>query len=216
MIPSFAVERTQELIYLIHQLRQERKMPPVSVYLDSPMGIKSSLVFDKYPKYQDISKFDADAMFGSVNFVSNYEESKTVVNDKKPKIILAGSGMLEGGRILHYLNNHGNNENNTILFVGFQAMGTRGRDLVTGNRQIKFFGEYHDIKCRIKSISSMSAHADRAEMLNWLKTFKSTPKTIFLNHGEPHQTNAFRVKIESELNWQVKVPGLNEEFNIPV
>jgi len=214
MIPSFAVERTQELIYLIHQLRQERKMPPISIYLDSPMGVKSSLVFDKYPHYQDIPKFDADAMYGAVKFVSNYEESKAVVKDKKPKLILAGSGMLEGGRILHYLNNHGQNENNTILFVGFQAMGTRGRDLVMGNQHIKFFGEYHHIKCQIKSISSMSAHADRNEMINWMRSFKKPIKTVFLNHGEPHQSNAFRVKIESEFNWLVKVPQLNETYEI--
>ena len=214
MIPSFAVERTQELIYLIHRLRQERKMPPISVYLDSPMGVKSSLVFDKFPTYQDIAKFDADAMFGSVKFISNYEESKAVVADQKPKIILAGSGMLEGGRILHYLNNHGQDENNTLLFVGFQAMGTRGRDLVTGNRQIKFFGTYHDIKCQIKSISSMSAHADKEEMINWMKHFKTPPKTVFLNHGEPHQTNAFRVKIESEFGWKVIEPGLNSQYDI--
>jgi len=214
MIPSFAVERTQELIYLIYQLKEEGRLPQVPVYLDSPMGIKSTLVFEKYPQIQDISKIDTRRMYDVVKFISEYEESKAVVADKKPKIVLAGSGMLEGGRMLHYISNHGENPNNTILFVGFQAAGTRGRDLVQGMRKIKFFGEYRDVKCRIESISGMSAHADREEMLNWLKEFKQEPNTVFLNHGEPHQTNALRTYIESNLGWNVEIPKLNELFEI--
>lgn len=214
MIPSFAVERTQELIYLIHLLKEEDSIPNIPIYLDSPMGVKSTLVFEKYPKYQDLSKFITDRMYNDINFISNYDESKAVVADKKPKIILAGSGMLEGGRMLHYISNHGENPLNTLLFVGFQAMGTRGRDLVQGNKQIKYFGEYHDVKCEIKSISSMSAHADKNEMLDWMKNFKNAPKTVFLNHGEPHQLNSFRVLIDSELNWNVHVPELGEKIQL--
>lgn len=214
MVPSFAVERTQEMIYLIHLLKEEESIPNIPVYLDSPMGVKSTLVFDKYPKYQDLSKFITDNMYNEVKFISSYEESKVVVADKKPKIILAGSGMLEGGRMLHYIANHGKSTNNTILFVGFQAVGTRGRDLVQGTKQIKFFGEYYDVNSEIKSISSMSAHADRNEMLAWMKNIKSPPKRVFLNHGEPHQTNAFRVLIETELNWNVHVPALDEKVEL--
>jgi metallo-beta-lactamase family protein len=214
MVPSFAVERTQELIYLIHLLKEEESIPNIPVYLDSPMGVKSTLVFEKYPKYQDLSKFITDNMYSDIKFVSSYEESKTVVADKKPKIILAGSGMLEGGRMLHYIGNHGKNQNNTILFVGFQAEGTRGRDLVQGSKRIKIFGEYYDVQCEIKSISSMSAHADRSEMLDWMKNIKTPPKKVFLNHGEPHQTNAFRVLIETELNWDVHIPKLDERIEL--
>ncbi|MBD3637775.1 MAG: MBL fold metallo-hydrolase [Crocinitomicaceae bacterium] len=214
MIPSFAVERTQELIYLIYQLKEEGKMPNVPIYLDSPMGTKSTMVFDRYPEIQDLPKHDTDHMFGAIHYIQSHEESKAVVADKKPKIVLAGSGMLEGGRILHYLNNHGSNANNTLLFVGFQAVGTRGRDLQQGTRKIKFFGQYQDINCEIQTISSMSAHADREEMVEWMKNFKSEPKTVFLNHGEPHQTNAFRVKIETELGWTVEVPRLNDVYEL--
>ena len=106
MIPSFAVERTQEIIYLIFKLKEEGKIPNIPVYLDSPMGVKATLVFDKYPKWQDLSKFDLDHMYESIHFVRDYQHSKEVVLDQKPKIVIAGSGMLEGGRILHYLNNH--------------------------------------------------------------------------------------------------------------
>jgi len=214
MVPSFAVERTQELIYLIHLLKEEESIPNIPVYLDSPMGVKSTLVFEKYPKYQDLSKFVTDNMYSNVKFISNYDESKLVVADKKPKIILAGSGMLEGGRMLHYIANHGKSQDNTILFVGFQAIGTRGRDLVQGTKQIKFFGEYYEVQSEIKSISSMSAHADRNEMLDWMKNIKTPPKKVFLNHGEPHQTNAFRVLIESELNWDVHIPELDEKIEL--
>jgi len=214
MIPSFAVERTQELIYLLYKLKDENLLPNMPIYLDSPMGIRTSLVFDKFYQQQDISKIEASHMYDQVNFVPNYKFSKALVADKKPKIIIAGSGMLEGGRILHYLNNHGGDPKNTLLFIGFQAEGTRGRDLLTGNKSIKFFGDYHQINCQIKNITSMSSHGDKNDLLNWLSHFKVAPKTIFLNHGEPHQTNAFRVWIETKLNWNVKRPVLNEKVNL--
>lgn len=202
------------MIYLIFQLKEEGKLPSVPVYLDSPMGVKSTLVFDRFPQIQDIPKFEADHMFGAVKYISGYEQSKAIVADKKPKIILAGSGMLEGGRMLHYLSNHGGNPKNTVLFVGYQAVGTRGRDLQQGNRSIKFFGNYQEMKCEIKSISSMSAHGDREEMIDWMKHIQDAPNTVFLNHGEPHQTNSFRVKIETELGWHVEIPKLNEIFEL--
>ena len=214
MIPSFAVERTQELIYLLHKLDEEGRLPRVPIYLDSPMGVKSTMVFDRYPEIQDIPKHDADTMFGIIKYIQTYQESRAVVADNKPKIVLAGSGMLEGGRMIHYLNNHGSSSKNTLLFVGYQAEGTRGRDLIQGTRSIKFFGEYHEINCEIDSIQSLSAHADRDEMLDWLSNFKEEPTTIFLNHGEPHQTNAFRVKIETDLGWNVEIPKLNEIFEL--
>ena len=122
--------------------------------------------------------------------------------------------MLEGGRIIHYISNHGHDPNNTILFVGFQAQGTRGRDLVSGNMDIKFFGEYHTIKAKIKSIGSMSAHADKNEMSDWMSNFTKAPKAVFLNHGEPHQINSFRVNIETKFKWNVKTPQLNEAFDL--
>ena len=214
MIPSFAVERTQEIIYLIYTLIEEGKIPKIPIYLDSPMGIKATLVFDKYPQWQDLSKIELDHMYDDIHFISNYEQSKDVVMDKRPKIVLAGSGMIEGGRILHYLKNHMNNEKNTLLFVGFQAMGTRGRSIIEGSKQVKFFGEYQDLSCEVRSISSMSAHADRVEMINWMRNFKTPPKRVFLNHGEPHQTDAFRVLIESKLDWKVTIPFLGESFEL--
>jgi metallo-beta-lactamase family protein len=136
------------------------------------------------------------------------------VEDKHPKIIFAGSGMMEGGSILHYMNQHIENEKNTLLFVGFQGERTRGRAILEGSTEFKFFGEYRQVNCQIRSISSLSAHADQGEMLDWLKNFKKAPTKIFLNHGEPHQTDALRAKIEFKFNWATEIPKLNQQYTL--
>lgn len=214
MIPSFAVERTQEIIYLLYQLRLEGKMPNIPVYLDSPMGINATSVYENYRELQSISREDIHHMYEDVRFVSDYMMSKSVCLDKKPKIVIAGSGMVEGGRIIHYLNNHAGEKKNTLLFVGFQGEGTRGRALLNGSTEIKFFGKYHQVKCAVRSISSLSAHGDQEDMLNWLRNCKTAPKKIFLNHGEQHQAEAFCVKIKTELRWNATVPKMNQAFEL--
>ncbi len=214
MIPSFAVERTQEILYLIYQLRQEDKLPPVPVYLDSPMGINATNVYDRYHELQNISHFEINRMYDDVKFISDAQYSKAVCLDGKPKIVLAGSGMIEGGRIIHYLHNHMANKKNTLLFVGYQGEGTRGRAILKGSSEIKFFGEYHKVLCDVRSIGSLSAHADQEEMIEWLKNIKTPVKKIFLNHGELHQSNAFRVKIQDVLGWTCEVPLMNSEYTL--
>ena len=214
MIPSFAVERTQEIIFLLHQLREEDKLPRMPIFLDSPMGVNSTKVYEQYPEWQNLSRFTLNTMYDDVKFITNYEQSRAVVADKHTKIVIAGSGMMEGGRILHYLNNHIENDRNTLLFVGFQGEGTRGRAIIEGSDEIKFFGNYRKVKCQIRSISSLSAHGDQAEILEWLTHFERPPKRIFLNHGEPHQSDALRVKLQHELGWKVSIPKLNESFTL--
>lgn len=214
MIPSFAVERTQELIYLIYQLKQEGKLPPVPVYLDSPMGINTSNVYDKYHELQNIPHAEINEMYDYVKFIKDAAMSKAICLDDSPKIVLAGSGMIEGGRIIHYLNNHMGNAKNTLLFIGYQGEGTRGRSIVSGAKEIKFYGDYHPVKCEIRNISSLSAHGDQQEMIQWLSEFKKGPKKVYLNHGEPHQSDALRVKIKFELNLDCVIPKMNENFTI--
>lgn len=214
MIPTFAVERTQEILYLIYLLIKERKLPPIHVYLDSPMGINTTNVYDKYHELQNISHEEINEMYDEAIFIKDAQMSKAICLDNSPKIVLAGSGMIEGGRIIHYLNNHMGNEKNTLLFVGYQGAGTRGRAIVSGNKEIKFYGTYHPVKCDIRNISSLSAHADQKEMIQWLNEFKTKPKTVFLNHGEPHQSDALRTKIEFELKLKCIIPGMNESFNL--
>jgi metallo-beta-lactamase family protein len=214
MIPSFAVERTQELMYLIYQLKQERKFPKIDVFLDSPMGINATKVFLQYQSWQKISSKEINEMYQDIIFINDILQSKALVADNKSKIVIAGSGMIEGGRILHYLNKHIEMPNDTLLFVGFQGEGTRGRSIVEGDSEIKFFGQFRKVLCNIRSISSLSSHADREEIMDWLRNFKKPPKTVFLNHGEPHQTEALRVKIQHELHWHVMVPKLAESFDL--
>ena len=214
MIPSFAVERTQELIYVLHKLSEQDKLPPMEIYLDSPMGVNSSRVYDNYQSLQNIPHFDLNKMYDNVKYIKRYEESKALVADKQPKIIIAGSGMMEGGRILHYLNNHMENKRNTLLFVGYQGEGTRGRAMLEGAKEIKFFGEYRTVNCKVRQLQSLSGHADQQEMLDWLSNFEKAPKAIFLNHGEPHQLDSFRVKIETQFKWNVKIPHIGSTYPI--
>lgn len=212
MIPSFAVERTQEILYVIYQLRKEGSLPPIPVYLDSPMGVNSTNVYNKYHEFQNISSYELTHMYDDVVFVSDPEMSRKICLDNKPKIVLAGSGMIEGGRIIHYLNNHMGDKRNTLLFVGFQGEGTRGRAILKGSEEIKFFGRYHKVKCDIASISSLSAHGDQEDMIKWLQNFETTPKNVFINHGEPHQSDALRVKIETTLKWSCEIPKMYSEY----
>lgn len=212
MIPSFAVERTQEIVYLLHELKQEDKLPHIKIYLDSPMGVNSTNVYNKYSDWQNISGYDISRMYDDIVFVNDFEHSRATVLDKHPKIVLAGSGMMEGGRILHYLNNHISEEKNTLLFVGYQGEGTRGRQIMEGSKEIKFFGEYRKVNCQIRTISSLSAHGDQNEMIDWLRNFQDAPTTLFLNHGEAHQADALRTKIKHELNWEAEIPKLGAEY----
>ncbi|TNE71287.1 MAG: MBL fold metallo-hydrolase [Bacteroidetes bacterium] len=216
MIPSFAVERTQELIYLLYLLKEENRLPAFPIYLDSPMGVNSSKVYFRYSEQQNIPADILRHMYDQVHFITDAEVSKRICLDRSPKIVLAGSGMIEGGRIIHYLNNHMQDKQNTLLFVGFQGEGTRGRAIQNGSREIKFYGQYHKVNCKIRSISSLSAHGDQKDLLTWLKYFKKEPRTIFLNHGEPHQTDALRVKIEHELGWNCETPKMNDTFVLDI
>lgn len=214
MIPSFAVERTQELIYFLYQLQQDEALPDMPIYLDSPMGIDSTKVYMDYLEWQNIPRFELKQMYDPVQFINDYEQSRAVVLNQQPKIVLAGSGMIEGGRILHYLNNHIDDPKNTLLFVGYQGEGTRGRAIMEGKEDIKFFGEYRKVRCQIRSISSLSAHGDRSEMVDWLRHFELQPETIFLNHGEKYQTEALKTIIEHELGWNVTIPELNSHYTL--
>jgi len=215
-IPSFAVERTQEILYLMYQLKQEGKLPKVPIYLDSPMGVDTTKVFHNYPDLLSIPNKVCIEMCKIATLIKDEESSRSIVQSNRQKIVIAGSGMIQGGRILHYLNKEISSSKNTILLVGYPAYGTRARDLRDGAEEIKFFGEYHKVKAEVREITSLSAHADQYDILKWLKHLRNKPKKIFINHGEPQQANALRVKIESVLGWNCVVPSMNESFDIQV
>ncbi|MBK5209330.1 MAG: MBL fold metallo-hydrolase [Flavobacteriaceae bacterium] len=212
IIPTFSVERAQEIIYLLSLLKREHKLPNIPIFLDSPMGVNATEVYFKYKNGHKLSDEDIKSMVSTVNLITEINASKMIVNNKDPKIVLAGSGMITGGRVLHYLDKIISDEKNSILIVGYQAEGTRGRSLLAGDDEIKFFGEYHKVKAEIFKINEFSGHADQSELMDWLKHFKKPPILTFINHGEPHQSEALKTKIKTDLNWNCTVAKMNKEY----
>lgn len=216
MIPTFAVERAQELLFLISQLKEENQIPNLPIYLDSPMGVNATKVMLKYHEWHCVNKKVCSTLDTVAQLITNADASRAIVADKAPKIVLAGSGMITGGRILHYLEHHGDDPKNTLLMVGYQAEGTRGRSLIEGAKELKFFGAYHPITAEVRQIHTLSSHADQGEMIAWLKKGKSKPEFLFLNHGESHQLNGLRVKIGDELGMEAKIAEVGKVYEIPV
>ena len=214
IIPTFSVERAQEIIYLLSILKREGKLPKIPIYLDSPMGVNATEVYFNHKNDHKLTSEDVKSMIDTVQLISDVRASKAVVNDDNPKIVLAGSGMITGGRVLHYLNKYIEDKKNSILIVGFQAEGTRGRALLSGDSEIKFFGKYHKIGAEIFKINAFSGHADQSELLDWLQHFKSPPILTFINHGEPHQSQALKVKIRTNLDWNCTVAKMNKTYTL--
>lgn len=208
IIPSFAVERLQTLMYILWKLYKKNKIPNIPVFIDSPMGNNVLEVFNRFPKWHKLSTQEYKAMCNHVNIVQSYRETWETIDDKRSKIVIAGSGMVTGGRVLTYLKQLIDEPSTTVLLVGYQAEGTRGRQLQDGAHEIKFFGKYYPVKATIKSIESLSAHADQEDLLNWMKTIKNVPENVYLIHGEPAALDSFRVKIKDTYNWNVSIPKL--------
>lgn len=214
IVPTFSVERAQEIIYLLSILKREKKLPKIPIYLDSPMGVNATEIYIKFSNNHKLTFEDISSMLATVQLISDVSASKAVVNDNNPKIVLAGSGMITGGRVLHYLNKYISDKKNSVLLVGFQAEGTRGRALLSGDTEIKFFGEYHQIKAEIFKINAFSGHADQSEILDWLQHFKQPPTLTLINHGELHQSQSLKTKIRTELGWNCTVAKLNHTYTL--
>jgi metallo-beta-lactamase family protein len=210
IIPSFAVERLQTLMYILWKLYKKNKIPNIPVFIDSPMGNNVLDVFKRFPKWHKLSIEDYKAMCNHINIIQSYRETWETIDDKRSKIVIAGSGMVTGGRVLTYLQQLIDESSTTVLLVGYQAEGTRGRQLLDGVHEIRFFGKYYPVKATIKSIESLSAHADQDDLLNWLSTIKNIPEKVYLVHGESPALDAFRVKIEDTYNWNVIIPKLTD------
>lgn len=212
LIPSFAVGRAQELMHMIIQLKRMHNIPDIPVFMDSPMGADATEILSKYPDWHKLSKEDVRALHNNITIIKDWHETEKVIKKKGSKIVIAASGMLTGGRVLEYLKHYIGNKRNTVMLVGYQAEGTRGRALREGVHEIKMHGKYYKVQAKVCEISSLSAHGDQQEMLNWMKCFKQKPSKIFLVHGEPMVQEAFRIKIEDELQINTVIPIQNEEF----
>jgi metallo-beta-lactamase family protein len=210
LIPAFAVGRTQMLLYYLHRLMKEDKIPDIPVYIDSPMAISATYLYYKFPEYHEVdfshSVFAREMETNMLVFVKNARHSKTLNEIKNRAIIISSSGMMTGGRILHHLYHRLRNEQDTILISGYQAEGTRGRDLVDGKPFIKIFGEQVPVKCKVVNMTSLSGHADKGELFAWMRNFQAKPKVIFATHGEGENIIQYAENIRKTLQWNVIVP----------
>ena len=210
IIPSFAVERLQTLMYILWKLYQKNKIPYIPIFVDSPMGNNVLDVFKRFSKWHKLSESEYNSMCNHINIIQSYRETWETIDNKVSKIVIAGSGMVTGGRVLTYLQQLIDETATTVLLVGYQAEGTRGRQLQEGASEIRFYGKYYPVKATIKSIESLSAHADQKGLLNWMSSIKNIPEKVYLIHGEPTSLDAFRVKIKNTYKWNVTIPKLND------
>ncbi|MDZ7806034.1 MAG: MBL fold metallo-hydrolase [Gracilimonas sp.] len=215
IIPSFAVERAQLLMYLIWQLHKKKLIPTsLPVILDSPMAARALTTFFKYPDCHKLTEKDYKDMTDRFHLVESFKETWKIIDDSRPKIIIAGSGMVTGGRVLTYLQQYIDREETTVLLAGFQAEGTRGRQLLDGADEIKFYGKYYQVKANIDILDGLSAHADQTELLDWASDIKKKPEHVFLVHGEPQSLDMMRVKLKDIYDWNAHIPELYEIANI--
>lgn len=206
LIPCFAVGRAQEIMHMLYELKASKSIPPdVPVFLDSPMAASASKLLLKYPDWITISEKEVSKMFSSVTINQDYPGTEKIIHQKGCKIILAASGMLTGGRVLEYLKHYITDRRNTILIIGYQAEGTRGRALLNHTHEIKIHGQYYTANAHVEEIGGLSAHADQAELIKWLQGFKEVPSRVYLVHGEPCAQEALRVKIKDTLHVKVNI-----------
>lgn len=214
LVPSFTVDRAQDFMYLIWQLKKEGKIPDIPVYLDSPMGLNVSKLFLKYPEWQILEPDVFKEVFENTRMITTVQETRRLARKTIPMIIIAGSGMMNGGRILQYLKEHLEDPRATIIIPGYQAAGTRGRKLSEGETEIKMHGKYFSVKAEVVHIHTMSSHADQGEIIKWLSAIKNKPIKVFIVHGEPHSSDALRLKIKDTYGWNCYLPKLFEEVEL--
>lgn len=206
LVPSFAVGRAQALLWHLHRLKQDRRIPDIPVFVDSPMARDATEIFCRYPGLTRLSEGEFHAACSAARYVRDVAESKSLDATPFPKIIISASGMATGGRILHHIKVFGPDRRNTILFSGFQAGGTRGATMVAGADSVKIHGSHVPIRAEVVNLPMLSAHADGDEILRWLKGFVRPPKATYVVHGEPEASDMLRQRIQDELGWDCRVP----------
>ena len=216
IIPSFAVERLQTLMFILWKLYNENRIPNIPVFIDSPMGNNVLSVFERFPDWHKLSPKDFGSMSRRMNIITSYKETWETIDNPQPKVVVAGSGMVTGGRVLTYLKQLIDEPTTTILLVGYQAEATRGRQLLEGAHELKFFGKYYPVKAQVHHIGSLSAHADQQGLLNWLGNIRNIPERVFLIHGEPTAQEALRVKLQEIYTCPIKIPKINQVVEINI
>jgi metallo-beta-lactamase family protein len=220
VIPSFAVGRTQELLYIFREMIEEGVMHSLPIHLDSPMAIDVTELYLRHKEEHDLETLAVESRgikpFSppDVHFARSREQSVALNQAHYPMIIISASGMATGGRVLHHLERCLPDHRNTVLFVGFQAAGTRGQTIKSGAESVKMHGHEVRIRARIESMENLSAHADYGEILGWLRQYGKPPRRTLLVHGEPRATEALKEKITQQLRWNVSIPSYLEKITV--
>jgi len=220
VIPAFAIERTQQLLYELHDLADKGLLPRCDVYLDSPMAIDASGIIKSYPEY-----FDAEAMrlasmgedmfaLPGLHLTYDRQESKTINDAPRPKIIIAGAGMMNGGRVRHHLVRYLGDPKSSVLIIGYQSEGTLGRKLYRGDKKVEVLGERIEVKAEIASIGAYSAHADQRKLVRWVKTAAKQPTRVYCTHGDEGAAIALATKIHEELGIAAEVPRYKDQITV--
>ena len=220
LIPAFAIDRTQEILYMLRELVVDGELPEVPVFLDSPMGIEATALYTRFVAEHDaeMRQFFADSenpIFpANLQVTPSSAESRKLNSLDGPAIIISASGMATGGRILHHLKLRLPEKRNTVLFVGYQAQGTKGRRLVDGDEKVKIHGQWVPVRAHVATVSGLSAHADASELLIWLGRREREPEQVVLVHGEPGAQEALAERLDAELGWQAVMPELGDTITV--
>jgi metallo-beta-lactamase family protein len=220
VIPTFAVERAQELVYHFGRLVRSGRIPQLPIFLDSPMAVDVTAVYPKFPGYCDeallqmVRAHQAPFRFPSLNYVRTADESKQINNVKPPAIIMASSGMCNAGRIKHHLRHNLENPEATVLFVGHQGNGTLGRQIVDGAKRVRIYGQDFQVRARIAQIYGFSGHADHDGLMRWISSFQRPPRRVFLTHGEEQVALKLAAEIKEKLSYETYVPHYQEAVEL--
>lgn len=215
LIPAFAVGRSQQLLFLLRELEEARRIPNLPVHVDSPMAFETTQVYLKYlqtdPTLMDRVKGGRGLVGGNIKLHRSVEESRRLSEIRGPAIVISSSGMLAGGRVLHHLRNFLTKPGSVLAIAGYQAVGTRGRRLLDGERVVKVFGEPIELRGEVVDMDGFSGHGDADELMRWLGGAARAPKRVFVTHGEPAQADALAARITKEKGWESSVPEMDQE-----
>lgn len=220
LIPAFAVGRTQEVLYLIRELEEEKRIPVLPVIVDSPMAAQATQVYNRWNEEHDeeyasiLARKQHPLRTTAMTTASSRDESKRLNDMRGPRIIISASGMMTGGRVLHHAVRMLPMENATVVFVGYQAAGTTGRKIQDGERLVKIMKTMVDVSCHVEKIEGFSAHADWKAVIRWLEGLPNTPKTVFTTHGEPEAAEAMAGHIRERFGWNVIVPEYKQSVEL--
>jgi len=205
VIPAFAVGRVQSLLHHLWLLKRAGRLAATPIFLDSPMAISATDLLRAHPEDHRLDVEAIEGSCGVASYARDVEASKAITANAMPKVVIAGSGMATGGRVLHHIRTFAPDPRSTILFAGYQALGTRGARLLAGETELKMFGEWIPVRAEIANLPELSAHADADEIMRWLSGFENPPRRLFIVHGEPAASEALRTRVERELSWSASV-----------